>query len=386
VFLDHFHKYAGEERPVVLLMDSVSSHLNMDIFSKAISLQIEIYRLIPNATHLVQPLDKGVFGPLKKQWYSTVRENTRTNPGVPITKKNFAAKLAETHLKFYKPSIIVGSFKGAGIFPVNRNAVSVCSLKPSLTFAASPIKDSAPGTSGTEKELDHDKSDGFQVSFDTYNTVISTPVRERYERREEEGYDVEGISPGYDVYKKLKRNLKKDVRNFECPRAETGNGPHEEQELSGLYVLADAAAHVGQIGCATTSSDVHSISPNLSSLLQPPKAKSQKRKFQRLANTLPDHVTSPATIRNMALNELKFAKQKAEKERKAKARFISKAQKKDHKSVADGKRTQQKRAKTLSSVETLCSVCMGSFEDEAANSINTTWIQCEQCKKWMHKD
>ena len=109
-FLDHFHMYAGDERPVVLLMDSVSSRLNMDIFSKAISLQIEIYRLIPNATHLVQPLDKGVFGPLKRQWYATVRENTRTNPGAPITKINFAVKLVDTYLKFYKPSIIVGSW------------------------------------------------------------------------------------------------------------------------------------------------------------------------------------------------------------------------------------------------------------------------------------
>lgn len=53
----HFDKYAGQERPVVLLMDSVSSHLNMDIFSKAISLQIEIYSLVPNATHLIQPLN-----------------------------------------------------------------------------------------------------------------------------------------------------------------------------------------------------------------------------------------------------------------------------------------------------------------------------------------
>lgn len=56
-FYDNFDKYAGQERPVVLLMDSVSSHLNMDIFSKAISLQIEIYSLVPNATHLIQPLN-----------------------------------------------------------------------------------------------------------------------------------------------------------------------------------------------------------------------------------------------------------------------------------------------------------------------------------------
>jgi hypothetical protein len=135
-FLDHFHKYAGKEKPVVLLMDSVSSHIKMDIFTKTLSLEIEIYRLIPNATHLIQPLDKGVFGSLIKQWHATVRKNTRDTPDKPIGKRNFVAKLAETHLEFYKPKIIlvVGSFKGAGNFPVNRNTVSDKSLKPSLTF------------------------------------------------------------------------------------------------------------------------------------------------------------------------------------------------------------------------------------------------------------
>ena len=67
-FLDHFDEFAGKDRPVVLFFDSVSSHINMDLFKKAVSLGIELYRLTPNATQLIQPLDKGVFGPLKSQW------------------------------------------------------------------------------------------------------------------------------------------------------------------------------------------------------------------------------------------------------------------------------------------------------------------------------
>ena len=186
-FLDHFHKYAGNDRPVVLLMDSVSSHLNMDIFSKAISLQIEIYRPIPNATHLVQPMDKCVFGLLKKQKYATVRENTRTNPGAPITKRKFAAKLADTHLKFYKPSIIAGSFKGVGIFPVDRNAVSLSSLKPALTFVGTPVKVSIPETSAEKGEVDINKKCGFLIAFDAYNTTISTPRKREISKKRGRG-------------------------------------------------------------------------------------------------------------------------------------------------------------------------------------------------------
>ena len=72
-------------------------------------------------------------------------------------------------------------------------------------------------------------------------------------------------------------------------------------------MLADAAAHATQIGCTPktmctterSSPDTHGISPNLSSLIQPPKAKPRNQKSVRLTNTLPDHVTSPYTIRGI---------------------------------------------------------------------------------------
>ena len=66
-FIDHFDKHAGQERPVILLIDSVSSHINMDIFTKAKEKGIELYRLVPNATHVMQPFDMGVFALLKKE-------------------------------------------------------------------------------------------------------------------------------------------------------------------------------------------------------------------------------------------------------------------------------------------------------------------------------
>ena len=51
-FIDHFDKNAGTERPVVLLIDSVSSHIDILLFSDARSKGIELYRIIPNATHV----------------------------------------------------------------------------------------------------------------------------------------------------------------------------------------------------------------------------------------------------------------------------------------------------------------------------------------------
>lgn len=65
-FIQHLHTHAVKERPIVLLIDSVGSHVDMEAFSAAKALGIEIYRLVRNATHLMQPLDVAVYGPLKK--------------------------------------------------------------------------------------------------------------------------------------------------------------------------------------------------------------------------------------------------------------------------------------------------------------------------------
>ncbi|KAK3099982.1 hypothetical protein FSP39_012930 [Pinctada imbricata] len=87
-FILHLSTHAIDQRPIVLLIDSVSSHIDMDVFLLAIEHSIELYRIIPNATHLVQPLDKGVFGSLKQAWHQVTRSHYRQTPGVKIDKTN----------------------------------------------------------------------------------------------------------------------------------------------------------------------------------------------------------------------------------------------------------------------------------------------------------
>lgn len=77
-------------------------------------------------------------------------------------------------------------------------------------------------------------------------------MRERYERREAVGYDIEGVSPGYDVYNRLRKNLEKDERNSEGTMVSieiVSNAPQEEQEVDGLELLAGAAAYITRREC-----------------------------------------------------------------------------------------------------------------------------------------
>lgn len=135
-FLDHFHRYAVEERPVLLLIDSVSSHISITAFELASKRGIELYRLVANATHLMQPLDVGVFGPLKQRWHQVVRTHTRNNPGTPIGKQNFAEKLKEAFLLFYKPLTIINALRSSEIYPVDSTVITEEQVRPGITFSS----------------------------------------------------------------------------------------------------------------------------------------------------------------------------------------------------------------------------------------------------------
>lgn len=187
-FLEHFDSHIVTERPVVLLIDSVSSHIGSKIFQEARAKSIELYRIVPNATHLMQPLDKGVFGPLKKQWYKTVRKHNRENPGIPMNKGNFAEKLKDAYNDFYRPNIVVNSFASSGIYPVNRAVISDDQLKTGLTFNPDDEQTENDSKQKEAESSDHVESQSINEKvFNTYVSVLKTPVKEKYRKRQEIG-------------------------------------------------------------------------------------------------------------------------------------------------------------------------------------------------------
>ena len=104
-FIHHLHTHAVKDSPIVLLIESmhIGSHIYMESFSCAKELRIEIYRLVRNATHVIQPLDVGVYGHLKKTWYTHLRVHSRQHPDDMVKKQNFARHLQVAFMDFYKP-------------------------------------------------------------------------------------------------------------------------------------------------------------------------------------------------------------------------------------------------------------------------------------------
>jgi hypothetical protein len=92
-YIDWFHNLfipsLPHERPILLILDGHSSHISYEVSDLAMKNNIHMLKLPPHLTHLLQPLDVGVFKPMKSIWNSIVADFTRRERR-PVTKREFS--------------------------------------------------------------------------------------------------------------------------------------------------------------------------------------------------------------------------------------------------------------------------------------------------------
>ena len=110
-------KASGKTR--LLLCDGHESHVSSEFVSYCIQHNIFLHLLIPHSSHLLQPLDVGVFGPLKKAVSTRLEQLLRT--GVTRLEK---VEWVETYSEAREVALTVdniqGGWRGAGLVPLNR--------------------------------------------------------------------------------------------------------------------------------------------------------------------------------------------------------------------------------------------------------------------------
>ena len=67
-------------------MDGHCTHYCPSTIRAAAKHQIILFTLPPNTTHISQPLDKGVFGPLKVNWEQVYHQYLLENPGKVVSR------------------------------------------------------------------------------------------------------------------------------------------------------------------------------------------------------------------------------------------------------------------------------------------------------------
>jgi hypothetical protein len=78
-------------KPILLLIDGYSSHMSPFLSGMCEKLDIILYALPPNTTHILHPSDVSVFGPLKSSWKDIVRNllSKPENVTPSVNKTNF---------------------------------------------------------------------------------------------------------------------------------------------------------------------------------------------------------------------------------------------------------------------------------------------------------
>jgi len=128
--------------PVILIFDGHYSHMSFSLIKKARELGIHLLCLPPNTTHVLQPLDVGVFEPVKQCWRSILKTHQLKTRARNITKERFPALIKELWEKAITPEHLKAGFQAAGLVPLNASAIKPSQLAPSLTVpAGSPLQE-----------------------------------------------------------------------------------------------------------------------------------------------------------------------------------------------------------------------------------------------------
>ncbi|XP_053615028.2 uncharacterized protein LOC128677887 [Plodia interpunctella] len=137
-----FYKWLLENKitmPVALFMDGHTSHISLPLSIFCKEKGIILVALFPNSTHILQPLDVGVFRPVKGAWKEIVHEFRVNNNYAKLKRTDFAKEVEKCFEKSLKVETIKNSFRSTGIFPFDVNNINFSKVIPQETDCTAVI-------------------------------------------------------------------------------------------------------------------------------------------------------------------------------------------------------------------------------------------------------
>ena len=107
-FANHFIPSIPPVRPVVLFIDGHGSHLEIETFPLAQKNGIDLYALLKNVTHLVQPADTLILGIRQSQ-------NSANGTQMVTSTREIAVQSQWENGRMLCPSIVFNVFCKSGI-------------------------------------------------------------------------------------------------------------------------------------------------------------------------------------------------------------------------------------------------------------------------------
>lgn len=394
-------------RPVLLIQDGHSSHMSIELIEIARDSQVYVLCLPAHTTHILQPLDVGVFKSFKANFSKSCTSYLAKYPGRVITSDVLASLVAEALPQSFTPVNIMSGFRKCGIYPLNPSAVKDRQLEPSK--AVRPPK------------LNYSDSPSSEPS------LFPPDQEELYRKRFEEGYDL--TDPGYVAWLKINhpevsvsvsgsnsssspsppQKSTEDVSS-DSPSSSCLKTAHKETKTDSTS--SSSLPQTGTKNISSTGTD--SISDLMSEVLLLPKPKPRKGRRRAALNSKAVCITDSDVLQELkdkqtrkAEAEKEVAERRLQREKKRQEREKKKTgvemrrrerQKKKEDKQGQSNRRQEKESRKRGKKErqanaTCAATCTSeSEEDNAVCPIcgmmyvddDGVWIGCDGCDQWFN--
>ena len=108
-----------QPRPCLLLYDGHSTHITIDLITKARENDIHMFVLPPHSSHQLQPLDVGIFSPFKAALSSECHKLMHSQVGRQITKDDLPSLIANAYNASLTVPNLMSAFRKTGVVPFN---------------------------------------------------------------------------------------------------------------------------------------------------------------------------------------------------------------------------------------------------------------------------
>lgn len=118
------HIFEPQTRPEsnshrMLVMDGHGSHCDLEFMWRCKQMNIQLVFLPPHSSHVLQPLDLGVFSPLKTRYRKSIADLAHLDDTTPVKKQRFIHCYSLARVEALTPRVLRAGWKAAGLFPWN---------------------------------------------------------------------------------------------------------------------------------------------------------------------------------------------------------------------------------------------------------------------------
>lgn len=219
----------------LLICDGHDSHISAEFIRYCIDNDILILLLVPHSSHLMQPLDVAVFGPLKRAMSAQLDRIFRT--GVRrLHKVEWMESYIEARKIAFTLSNILAGWRGAGLFPLNKHRI-LHQLSDHCSKSTPPTAHAIPTQFlSTSSPPDHNTLQSANSAFNTAlsQTTAPSPVKTH-------GRCLTEITVRLAAENAILRNDNAELRAQICKQKERVKG--KRFQLKGCHAISTEAMH-----------------------------------------------------------------------------------------------------------------------------------------------